>query len=206
MKRTNVSLVFFAFFALTCPDAHADSLSCNGGIVSVGDSRVDLVMKCGEPDGKDSHDEEIIERLDRDTRRKLIVTVDEWNYNFGPGQFMRIITLKNGKITDIRAGNYGHNKGAKPGQRECDGQVVSIGDSKSEVILKCGEPAWKDIRQEETKERLDPGLEHKVYTTIEEWTYNLGPNRFVRILTFRNSKLVDIRTGGYGYEMKKDKQ
>ncbi|HEY6012184.1 MAG TPA: DUF2845 domain-containing protein [Nitrospirota bacterium] len=34
--------------------------------------------------------------------------------------------------------------------------------------------------------------------TIEEWTYDFGPNRFMRIITFRNNTVSDIRTGGYG--------
>jgi hypothetical protein len=70
------------------------------------------------------------------------------------------------------------------------------------VLAKCGEPALKDVHQEEFKERLESGLTRSVFVNVEEWTYNLGANRFVRILTFRNGKLTDIRTDGYGYEMK----
>ncbi|MBW1954196.1 MAG: DUF2845 domain-containing protein [Deltaproteobacteria bacterium] len=29
--------------------------------------------------------------------------------------------------------------------------------------------------------------------------YNLGPNRFIRILRFENGRLVDITTGDRGY-------
>lgn len=183
-------------------EAESAAIDCPGGIVSSGDSRVDLLVKCGEPDAKESHDEEIIDRLDDGTRRKLFVTVEEWTYNFGPAQFMRIVTLKNGKVASIRAGNYGYGKETKPNPRECSEQIVSIGDSKSDVLAKCGDPTWKDARQEEFKERLDSGLMRNVFVTIDEWTYNLGPNRFVRIFTFRNGKLVDIKPGGYGYEMK----
>jgi hypothetical protein len=156
-------------------------------------------MKCGEPDAKESHDEELIDRGDDGTKRKLFITVEQWTYNFGPTQFMRIVTLKNGKVAFIRTGNYGYSKDTRPTQQECSEQIVSVGDTKSDVIAKCGDPTWKDTRQEEFKERLDNGLERKVFVTIDEWTYNLGPNRFVRIITFRNGKLVDIKSGGYGY-------
>jgi hypothetical protein len=94
--------------------AYAESLDCRGGIISVGDSRIDLITKCGEPDLKDSHTEEISERLGKDTRTKLIVTVDEWTYNFGPSQLIRIVTMKNGRIADIRTGSYGYSKSTKP--------------------------------------------------------------------------------------------
>jgi Protein of unknown function (DUF2845) len=114
MRRINLLLCFLAFMAIPCVNAYADMLSCKGGIVSVGDSRIDLVTKCGEPDWKDSHTEEISEWLDKDTKTKLIVTVDEWTYNFGPSQLIRIVTMKNGRISDIRTGNYGYIKSTKP--------------------------------------------------------------------------------------------
>ena len=34
---------------------------------------------------------------------------------------------------------------------------------------------------------------------IEEWTYNLGPTRFVRYLRFENGILDAIRNGDKGY-------
>jgi hypothetical protein len=198
MFRSGVFLFFLVVFMVPCPVIQAATMSCSGGVISTGDSRVDVLMKCGEPDAKESHEEELTGRLDDGTRRKLFITVEDWTYNFGPTQFMRIVTLKNGKVAYIRTGNYGFTKGAEPGHRECSEQVLSVGDTKSDVLSRCGEPTWKDTRQEEVKQRLDSGVERTVFVTIDEWTYNLGPNRFVRIVTFRNGKLVDIRSGGYG--------
>jgi hypothetical protein len=198
MNTSGRLLVVLAFLMVPYSAIQAATLDCSGGIISAGDSRVDVLTKCGEPDAKESHEEELTNRLDDGTRHKLFITVEEWTYNFGPTQFMRIVTLKNGKVAFIRAGNYGYTKGAAPGQRECSEQVLSVGDTKSDVLSRCGEPTWKDTRQEEVKQRLDSGLERKVFVTIDDWTYNLGPNRFVRIVTFRNGKLVDIRSGGYG--------
>jgi hypothetical protein len=206
MNKTGRMLLFLAVLMVPCPTIPAATLDCSGGIISEGDSRTDLLIKCGEPDAKESHQEELTERLDG-TKHKSYITVEEWTYNFGPTRLMRIVTMKNGKVAFIRAGNYGYTKGAEPGQRECSEQVLSVGDTKSDVLSRCGEPTWKDTRQEEVKQRLDSGVERKVFVTIDEWTYNLGPNRFLRILTFRNGKLAEIESGGYGYEMKQqDKQ
>ena len=36
--------------------------------------------------------------------------------------------------------------------------------------------------------------------TIEEWTYNFGPERFIRTLIFENDELSSIETGGYGFD------
>jgi len=185
---------------------HAASFDCAGGIVSVGDARTDLLMKCGEPDRKESHNEEIVDRPDQGVKRKRYITVEEWTYNFGPRQFMRIVTLKNGAITDIRTGNYGYTRQAEPDRPECGGRIISIGDVMSEVLAKCGDPAWKDSHQEELQERREGGQEHRIFVTVEEWTYDFGPNRFVRIVTFRNGTVSDIRTGGYGYELKQEEK
>ncbi|EKD40012.1 MAG: hypothetical protein ACD_75C00204G0001, partial [uncultured bacterium] len=35
--------------------------------------------------------------------------------------------------------------------------------------------------------------------TTEEWVYNFGPDRFLYHLKFLDDRLVEIRTGEYGY-------
>ena len=199
MRSTGIFLLFLALAsAVPCADVLAAALSCDGGIISTGDRSIDVLAKCGAPDSKESHQEELGEQLDDNTKQKVFVTVEEWTYNFGPAKFMRIIVLKNGVVANIRLGNYGYTKQAEPVQRECSEQLVSVGDSKTDVLAKCGEPTLKDSHVDEIREKLGD-TERKVFVTIEEWTYNLGPTRFVRILTFRNSKLADIKTGNYGY-------
>jgi len=199
MRSTGIFLLFLTLAsAVPCADVLAAALSCDGGIISTGDRSIDVLAKCGTPDSKESHQEELGEQLDDNTKQKVFVTVEEWTYNFGPAKFMRIIVLKNGVVANIRLGNYGYSRQTEPVQRECSEQLVSVGDSKTDVLAKCGEPSLKDSHMEEFREKLD-GTERNVFVTVEEWTYNLGPTRFVRILTFRNSRLTDIRTGNYGY-------
>ncbi len=86
---------------------YADSFSCTGGIVSTGDRSFDVLAKCGQPDFKDSHQEEVVQQFD-DTKRKVFITVEEWTYNLGPSQFIRIVVLKNGRIAEIKTGSYGY--------------------------------------------------------------------------------------------------
>jgi hypothetical protein len=47
-----------ALLALAPPGARADSLRCDGGIVSVGDTKLDLLGKCGRPALEDVRAEE----------------------------------------------------------------------------------------------------------------------------------------------------
>ena len=88
----------------------------------------------------------------------------------------------------------------------CGNQLVADGASKSDVLLKCGEPMAKESRTESVgdklKQRGEDGTstttEKTVIKTIEEWTYNFGPNRLIQVVVFENGKLVDVRSGGYG--------
>ncbi|HLM48717.1 MAG TPA: DUF2845 domain-containing protein [Myxococcaceae bacterium] len=88
----------------------------------------------------------------------------------------------------------------------CGNQLVADGASKSDVLLKCGEPMAKESRSEaasdKLKQRGEDGTttttEKTVIKTIDEWTYNFGPNRLIQVVVFENGKLVDVRSGGYG--------
>jgi hypothetical protein len=188
----------FVIFCILLMSASRSVLafSCDGRIVSPGDSKFDVVTKCGEPALKDSHEEQLTERLDDTTKRKTIVTVEAWTYNFGPQSFLRILEFRNGKLAEIRTGGYGYAD-TKERAALCDEQKVRKGDTKLDVLIQCGEPVEGGSNREMIEE-VDGGVKRKVSVNIEEWTYNLGPNRFMRIFTFRNGRLVDIKTGDYG--------
>jgi hypothetical protein len=193
-----LSIVKALLFVVLLPSALvAAEYRCADTIISVGDTSGELLMKCGEPDWKQSHAEEIIDTLDKDSRRKTIISVDEWTYNLGPDRFMRIFKLRDGKVADVRSGGYGTAK-EQAGRTPCSDRIISVGDSAADVMAKCGKPAWQDKREEVIREQLDDNTARKVSVTVEEWTYNFGPNQFLRIFTFRNGRVTDVRTGSYG--------
>lgn len=191
--------LFVIFLLSTLPrGAAASSVSCPGGIVSSGDSVVDLVVKCGQPEWKESHQEKITERVEPGLKRRTYITVEEWTYNFGPQQLLRMVTIRNGIISDIRTGQYGTAKDREPAGPGCDGLGISTGETTADVLRECGEPFYRTSREEVLREQLDDTRSRKVIVTVEEWTYNFGPQRFMRIITLRNGVVVDVRTGGYG--------
>ncbi len=55
-----------------------------------------------------------------------------------------------------------------------------------EVVERCGEPeytyGWTDYRY--------PGI----FVHVDEWTYDIGLNKFRRLLTFENGRLIRIET------------
>ena len=69
----------------------------------------------------------------------------------------------------------------------------------NQPILRKGRRHWPEdlgLAYPESHEEFNYILEE---VQIEVWTYNLGSTQFIRYLTFKNGKLVDIRSGGYGY-------
>ena len=98
----------------------------------------------------------------------------------------------------------------------CGTQLVSEGDTRAEVIQKCGEPTFVDSWEEELVQRdfgavpdYDPRTGRyegsrqpflvKIQVKIELWTYNLGSTQFTRYLRFENGILKEITTGAKGY-------
>ncbi len=93
----------------------------------------------------------------------------------------------------------------------CGSDIISRGDRKFDVLRKCRNPDNVEVREEVRIKRdlgvhfFLPGEEPpgflfaKELVTVEEWEYNLGPGRFIRYLTFENSRPIKITTGDYGY-------
>jgi hypothetical protein len=88
----------------------------------------------------------------------------------------------------------------------CQNRLVSSGDSPIEVLGKCGTPTLQQYRQEEI-ETFEPVfirgkqvlVARRITVPVEIWTYNFGPHSLIYVVVFRNDRVVDIRTQGYGY-------
>jgi hypothetical protein len=80
-----------------------DTMICRNGIVSKGETMPEVVNKCGPPSFNDRHQES---RLDEDAT--IIITVDDWIYNFGPNEFMYSIRFENGRVKKIESLDYGY--------------------------------------------------------------------------------------------------
>jgi hypothetical protein len=80
------------------------------------------------------------------------------------------------------------------------------GDSKFEVIHKCGEPDYAEETEEITEGSVRSDAEQKerrssfraVRQRVEKFYYNCGQGRFIKILVFRGGRLVSIKEGERG--------
>jgi hypothetical protein len=94
----------------------------------------------------------------------------------------------------------------------CKQRIISIGDSMYEVRSLCGDPDFVQQRRVRRSARgsirnqclpgarCNNGWEDSIEMTIDEWTYDFGPNRFVQFLIFEDGKLVQVRNGEYGHK------
>jgi hypothetical protein len=87
---------------------------------------------------------------------------------------------------------------------DCEGRLVSEGQTLSEVYAICGAPAQVDdsvdIILQPAYDPFRRVVDHlPVAVPKSVWTYNFGPSRLIYRLTFREGKLAHIETGGYGH-------
>lgn len=184
--------------ALAVPAGADDSLDCGGGIVSVGDSKIDLLGKCGPPSLQEVLDYSlaVLQRYGpAGPGRRASAVVERWTYNFGSSRFLQFVTLDAGKIVSIKRGSYGYPLDPPPAappipRASCDHSVLRTGLSTFDVLALCGQPAFQDVRLEVW------GVGEVL---VEVWTYDFGPRAFVRFLKFVDGKLARIETGSYGY-------
>lgn len=108
MNLSTAAAAFAAFVTVAAPAA-AETLRCNGMIVSEGDSKVSVVYKCGEPLLKDSFCAPVVDLRTGQPVPDAVAgwvvpcqTVEEWLYDRGPGNMLAKVRMRNGVVLSIR--------------------------------------------------------------------------------------------------------
>lgn len=104
--------IFLLLALLFANDAYA--LRCGHRLVHIGDYKMDVLEKCGDPDTVDRrvgfrgsrfrhpHGALELEQFEQ-------VDIEEWVYNFGPRHFKQLLEFENGELKSIRNLNYGYD-------------------------------------------------------------------------------------------------
>ena len=79
---------------------------CDDGVVSKGDTQMEVLKRCGNPDYVTSPDYRYSGSRGRHVNVKRTTVVD-WIYNFGPRQFIYTVTFEGGRVVRIESGDYG---------------------------------------------------------------------------------------------------
>jgi Protein of unknown function (DUF2845) len=94
-------LLFAGVVAAALPAAaHAESLRCQNGIASEGDSRLAVVYKCGQPALRDNYCAPVY----YGGYAVPCLYTEEWLYERGPGEFLAVVRLRGGKVQSITYG------------------------------------------------------------------------------------------------------
>lgn len=90
---------------------------------------------------------------------------------------------------------------SETGTMRCNGGIVSIGDTAGEVMNKCGQPAFASQREQKKIEEESKGSRKRKVTvvTIDDWTFNFGPDHFQYQVILENGRVTRIESLGYGY-------
>ncbi len=92
---------------------------CNSYVIDSGLHKAEVMKKCGAPTSQDTRIERRILRVRNgqggphgagnsvEVEREIQITVDEWIYNFGPSQFMQLVTFENGRVVETKDLGYG---------------------------------------------------------------------------------------------------
>ncbi len=77
----------------------------------------------------------------------------------------------------------------------CGSRLVSLGDSAVKVRQLCGEPLAREVVATRTRHLGVPVAFTEITELVEMWTYEVGPTRFRRELTFSGGALEAIEFG-----------
>jgi hypothetical protein len=97
----------------------------------------------------------------------------------------------------------GLSEPARADGMRCGNRLITPGDHEARVLRYCGEPISVESRYAQRLYAGDfrfgflPGLFEEVL--VEEWTYNFGPRRFMRLVRIENGFVAEVEQLGYGF-------
>jgi hypothetical protein len=107
-------LIVLLLLTLSAGSVQADALQCGSVLVSTGDTRNQVLAKCGNPSDVERSSVFVqsvawVNGVPVSAGTTLIeVPVELWLYNFGPTQLMRRVRFESGRVVAIEVLGYGY--------------------------------------------------------------------------------------------------
>lgn len=197
------AFLLLALLGPAIPEARAgDSMRCGSRIVTVEAHAADILAACGEPAFR-----EVFSWPPPRVPGEL-AGVEQWTYDFGRNQLLHVLKLRHGRLVDVRTDGYGFAAQANA-PRRCRSEEIVEGLSKYRLMATCGEPLTR--RTLGHVATLAPGHRQRlggwsrsnghvpVEVFREEWVYNFGSNRFLRIVTLDDGVVAQVENGARGF-------
>lgn len=179
--------------------AFASSMRCGSRLLSEGMLAAEAQALCGEPDFRD------VWASPGGYGYGAGSPTEEWVYNRGSSQLLRVLRIRNGRIERIATEGYGF---APQSARNCGQAEIRRDMSKYRLVSRCGEPIARIADYVMVPAYRHPHHRHHdlrnqyavspVYR--EEWTYNFGSNQLLRVVILENGRVVDVRVGRRGFD------
>ncbi len=177
-------------------------MRCGSRIVDEEDLAAELIAACGEPSFRDRF-------LVQIPNGATVADTEVWTYDFGPQKLLRLVTLRNGQISNIDSDGYGFPPNNNP---RCEPRRVIEGLSKYRLVAQCGEPLTK--RSENVLKplyarpeiyRSDGGAyayRNQYVTPVyrEEWVYNFGSRSPMRRVILEDGRVTDVESIDSGFD------
>jgi hypothetical protein len=165
------------------------AMRCGNRLVNEGDRAFQVRDRCGEPFWSESWLG--VDILGRDTpiERQREVEWSVWYYNFGPRALMMRVAFVDGVLRETEALGYGVRRIGD----SCRATMDFRGLSSGELVARCGEPASRRQARDSLAWRPGPNLERWREQRREEWVYDFGETRFLRVLDLVDGRVTSTQ-------------
>ena len=113
---------------------------------------------------------------------------DVWYYNFGPQRLLVRLLFRDGRLAREESLGYGVTDIGG----DCNLDGLSQGTSAGEIYARCGAPTSRHQRQRTEIRRDGRGNERLSSVRLEDWIYDIGEHRRMRVLTLENGRLLQV--------------
>ncbi len=173
---------------LASAGAAAETLRCGNRLVAPGDPPLRVRALCGEPDHRERWQ----------PFAGLPQPMEVWIYDRGPGQLVRELYFRDGRLVRIRTGDYGGDPG------DCRPEAIAPGISGWRLRRQCGEPDSVEVLDVLAPHPVPvhpPAQRPRHWRAVrrELWVYNFGARYLLREVVLENGVVHEVRTVGRGF-------
>jgi Protein of unknown function (DUF2845) len=113
MMRTALAATALSVMVLGAVVGTALAFDCDGRLVVIGASPWEVAERCGEPANIENVTRYVPQQaydhiLQRYVQALIPMQQSIWTYNFGSTRFLYYLTFQEGKLIDVKTGDYGH--------------------------------------------------------------------------------------------------
>jgi Protein of unknown function (DUF2845) len=183
--------LLFALFASAIA-APAFAARCGTRIVGEGAQDFQVRERCGEPFYADRYYATEILGAGGPVETLREVQYDVWYYNFGPRALMRRFVFRDGVLAREDTLGYGVDAIGEDCNPMRDYRGISVG----ELVARCGDPVSRRTAYDAVLERRAPGYDRYGDLRREDWIYDFGDERFVRLFHVVDGRVDGIESIG----------